>query len=232
MAVAAATVLSMAATILQDSAGKRWPATELVTWLNAGQREIVVYRPDATSKLASVPLVAGTRQVLPADGAKLIDVPRNTNGPAIRLVDRKILDAQLPGWHTSKGGVIVHFMFDDRDPRAFYVYRPAANGAAVDALYSAFPADVAAPAAGVQAAAVVGNIGVPDIYETALLDYVLARAYAKDAQVAGNAARAQAHYMAFGNALGVELKGTLQFGPNASGEAGADETPPAAPMPQ
>jgi len=42
---------------------------------------------------------------------------------------------------------------------------------------------------------------------------VLARCYMKDSEYAGNAQRAQAHYTMFANALGIELKGTVEFGP-------------------
>ena len=45
-------------------------------------------------------------------------------------------------------------------------------------------------------------------------DYVLYRAYTKDSEYAGNAARAQAHYAAFANALGVEIKATVAVAPN------------------
>ena len=46
---------------------------------------------------------------------------------------------------------------------------------------------------------------------------MLYRAYTKDSEYAGNAARAQAHYGAFANALGVEVKATLAVGPNPVG---------------
>jgi hypothetical protein len=60
---------------------------------------------------------------------------------------------------------------------------------------------------------VSGNISLPDIYGNALGDYVLYRAYTKDSEYAGNAQRAVAHYTAFANALGIEIKGTLAVAP-------------------
>ena len=46
---------------------------------------------------------------------------------------------------------------------------------------------------------------------------MLYRAYTKDSEYAGNAARAQAHYAAFANALGIEIKATVAVGPNPVG---------------
>jgi hypothetical protein len=206
---------------LQDTTSIRWPVAELVRYLNDGQREIIVHRPDAMVTNASVSLASGTKQSLPANGAKLIDVVRNSAGNkrAIRMCAREILDAQSPGWHNLSGvNEIVHFMFDPRDPKVFYVYPPAAvSGAAVDLVYSALPTDIAEPAAGTDFGAVTGNISVPDIYSNALQDYVLYRAYTKDSQYAGNEARAQARYAAFANALGIEIKATVAVAPSAAG---------------
>ena len=193
---------------------------ELVRYLNDGQREVALYRPDSMGTTATVTCVAGTKQALPTNGAKLIDVVRNATGTkkAVRLTNREILDAQTPGWHNLPGSVdVLHYMYDPRDPRVFYVYPPATTSAHLDIVYAAYPLDVTEPADGSLYTAVAGNIGVPDIYTNALQDYILYRAYTKDSEYAGNAARAQAHYAAFANALGVEIKATVSVGPNPVG---------------
>jgi hypothetical protein len=46
-----------------------------------------------------------------------------------------------------------------------------------------------------------------------LIDYVLYRAASKDAEFAGSAAKAQAHYEAFQGALGVEASATAVASP-------------------
>ena len=221
MSIAAQALIRRVVETLQDTTSIRWPVAELVRYLNDGQREIIVHRPDAMVTNASVSLASGTKQSLPANGAKLIDVVRNSAGNkrAIRMCAREILDAQSQGWHNLSGVTeIVHFMFDPRAPKVFYVYPPAAvSGAAVDLVYSALPTDIAEPAAGTDFAAVTGNISVPDIYSNALQDYVLYRAYTKDSQYAGNEARAQARYAAFANALGIEIKATVAVAPSAAG---------------
>lgn len=221
MTITAQSVVRRAVETLQDSTSIRWPINELVRYLNDGQREIVLHRPDSMVTNATVALVAGSKQALPAGGAKLIEVIRNTNSTkrAVRQCNREILDAQTPGWHALTGVTeVLHFMFDPRDPKVFYVYPPAAaSGASVELVYAALPTDITEPADGVTYTSVSGNIGVPDIYGNALLDYILYRAYSKDSEYAGNAQRAVSHYTAFANSLGVELKATLMVGPTTVG---------------
>ena len=231
MPITAQSVIRRAVETLQDNTSIRWPVGELVRYLNDGQREVVMHRPDALVKNATVTLAAGTRQRLGtgtgAGGvgasqfpAKLIEVVRNSGGNKrpVRLVIREILDAQLPGWHALTGVTdIMHFMFDPRDPLTFYVYPPAAEtGAALDVVYGAYPTDVAEPTSG-DYTAVSGNIDLLDIHGNALLDYILYRAYSKDSEYAGNAQRAVNHYTAFMNALGVEIKATLAVAPTTRG---------------
>lgn len=221
MSITAQSIIQRCVDALQDPTSIRWPVAELLRYLNDGQREVVLHRPDAMRKSAAVALVAGTRQTIPSDGLKLIDVVRNTGGTkrAVRQVNREILDAQTPGWHGLAGVTeILHFMFDARDPTAFYVYPPAASsGASVEALYAATPTDVSEQAQGVLYTAVTGNISVPDIYGNALHDYIMFRAYSKDSEYAGNAARAQAYYTLFANSLGIEVKATVAVSPIAVG---------------
>lgn len=217
MSITAQSIIQRCVDALQDPTSIRWPVAELVRYLNDGQREVVLHRPDAMRKSAAVALVAGTRQTIPSDGLKLIDIVRNTGGTkrAVRQVNREILDAQTPGWHGLTGSTeILHFLFDARDPTAFYVYPPASSsGASVEALYTSAPADVSEPPPGSLYTAVTGNISVPDIYGNVLHDYIMFRAYSKDSEYAGNAARAQAYYALFANSLGIELKATIAVAP-------------------
>ncbi len=229
MPIAAQSIVRRVVETLQDNTSVRWPVSELVRYLNDGQREIVLYRPDAMVTNAAATLVAGSKQALPANGAKLIEVVRNnsaTSKRSVRLVNREILDAQAPGWHSITGVTeILHFMYDPRDPKVYYVYPPAAaSGAVLDVVYAALPADIAEPADGALYTAVTGNISVPDIYGNVIQDYILYRAYTKDSEYAGNAQRAQAHYAAFANALGIEMKSTVAFQPNTAGNPNQSRT--------
>jgi hypothetical protein len=218
MAITAQSVIHRAVDILQDTTSVRWPVEELVRYLNDGQREVILYRPDATVKAATLTCVAGAKQALPTDGAKLIDIIRNSgtgsNNSSVRLVPREILDTQIPNWYALTGSVsAVHYTYDPRDPKVFFVYPPATTATKLDITYSAFPTDVSEPAAGSSYTDVTGNIDVPDIYANVILDYILYRAYTKDSEYTGNAQRAQAHYAAFANALNIEVQGTTGVSP-------------------
>ena len=225
MTILASAIVRRATDLLLDNTSVRWPANELVRWLNDAQREIIVLRKDAVNRTATVTLAAGTRQNLdamaltPAPSA-LIEITRNmavsSKKKAVRLVPRQILDSQTPGWHGIPGTVdVLHYMFDPRDPKTFYVYPPALASAQLEIMYSGIPTDLAEPADGAIFSDVLGALTVPDIYGNAILDYVLYRAYSKDSEFAGNTARAQVHYAAFGNSLGMEIKATILVQPQA-----------------
>lgn len=49
-------------------------------------------------------------------------------------------------------------------------------------------------------------IKLDDIYANVILDYILYRAYSKDAEYAANATRASLHYQAFTSALGAKTQ--------------------------
>lgn len=210
--VTAQSIVDRVELLLQDTTNVRWTVPELLSWLNDGQREVVIYRPDAASVVANMPLVAGTRQNIPSAGHQLLDVVRNmgaggsTPGRAIRKVPQNQLDATVPNWHSaSQVGEILHYVYDPRVPRQFYVYPPANGSTQIEIKYAASPADVAA----------VGNtITIDDIYQNALIDYIMYRAYSKDFELTGNMERANRHYQAFTAALGVKSATDAATQPN------------------
>lgn len=219
MASTAQSIIRRCVEIAQDMTSVRWPISEVCRYYNDGQREIVLQRPDALSTNAALSLTTGSKQSLPSGGLKLIEVIRNTGGGAVRLANREVLDAQIPSWHTLTGvTTIKHFMYDTRDPRVFYVYPPAGVGASLDIVYAKAPTDIAEAAdGGTFSNVVTAALELPEIFAGPLIDYVLYRMYSKDAEYAGNAARAQAHYTAFANALGMEIKATVVVAPTSPG---------------
>lgn len=207
-------ILSRARDILQDVTSVRWTEPELMRWLSDAQREVVLYRPEACVLNESIALTANaTKQTLPAKALRLLDITRNmgsggTPGRAIRLVAREIMDAQTPDWHTVSGAnEVLHYMFDARDPKTFYVFPRPSGSLFVEAIYSVAPTEVTTPNQ---------ELSVADIFANVLLDYSLYRAYTKDSDYAGNGQRAVAHYQAFANALGIKGSIDVQFGPTAN----------------
>lgn len=147
--ILASSVLSKVQTLLQDSTNVRWTQAEILGWLNDGQRAICIVRPDACSKLTSIPTVAGTKQTIPADGSAILKVIRNmgaggaTPGAVVRKVPMELLDSSLPNWHAATAtNAAQHFTTDARSPRTFYLYPPSTGAHMVEALYAAPPVDV------------------------------------------------------------------------------------------
>lgn len=220
-------VLSRAQTILQDTTSTRWPLVELQTWLNDAYGEILIYRPDAATQSRAITLAEGTRQrctdpttINLPNLLRVMDVTRNvavgSDKRSVRRTDRRILDDQRPGWHAeTKSLNIQHYMFDDRLPKEFFVYPPAAAGAQVEIVYASMPAAHTMSEATLGQAGTAETVRIDDIYVGALLDYVLYRAYSKDAEYAANGARASGHYAAFANAIGVKTATDGRVSPNA-----------------
>lgn len=215
MAFQARDVMKRASTILQDMDAVRWPAIELHGYLNDGLREIVTLKPSANTKTVNLSLVEGTKQTLPAQYTVLSRVVRNMASPtagasAIRPVARRdILDSQIPGWQDSTvmpfAKNVVHVIHDLADPRTFYVV-PGNNGTGlIEAVVGAMPAVNAPPANTADQLLLdsyTNTVDIPDVYQNALIDYVLYRSYSKDNRVAGAAQRAVAHFELFRNAVG------------------------------
>lgn len=202
MAVTVQSVIDRVQATLQDTTGVRWPVvSELVLWVNDAQREIALLKPDASAKNETITLATGTKQTIPANGNRLLRVVRNmsaaTNGTgkrSVRLVSREILDAQTPNWHdptvtgdAAHTSIVKHYIYDEQNPRNFYVYPGVSGNSYLEIIYSANPTAVTQS----------DNLDVPDIYANSVMNYVLYMAYMKDAEYAGNSQRAANHYQLF-----------------------------------
>lgn len=224
-------IVKRAQTILQDTTATRWPLTELQGWLNDAYKEIVILRPDANAESATVSLAAGARQKC-HDAAsvnlpnllRVLDVVRNMHASsdkrAIRRTDRKILDDQRPTWYTDTPSYsIQHYIYDDRNPHEFLVYPPATAGTSIELVYSSVPTSHNLTEAQLGNSSTAATIHLDDIYANCILDYILYRAYSKDAEYAANGPRAQAHYAAFSGALGAKTTVDTTVSPNAMAPA-------------
>lgn len=217
MTIDAQAIIRKAQIDLLDEAGTRWPARELVSHLNDAVRALVVARPDITTTTTAVALVAGARQALPAEAAVLVDIPCNTAGKkrSISKVDQLLLDRTVPGWQGMPQALEVeHFMHDLREPRAFLVYPPARVGTQVDLTWSARLQPITEPS-GATWAQVSGGIELSEDWATALLNYVLYRAYSKDAEYGGNAQLAAANLQLFKAELSEQLESATTVAPVA-----------------
>ena len=203
----ASDVKARAYDIIQDATQLRWTQPEFLRWLSEAQREVVIRRPAANAVILVQPLVAGTKQALPAEGYVLLDIVRNmgtdgvTPGRPVRAVDRDQLDREIPGWHSeinrNRDAGIRSYTYDERTPKIFYVYpQPApAKLVQVEMAVAMMPADVTAD---------TSVLPLGDEYMGTLANYVLYRFYGKDAEASSSQtlALAQQYYQAFTTAIG------------------------------
>lgn len=219
----------------------RWTERELVSWLNDGQKAIAKYMPSSCARVDAIKLVAGTKQsiekilaanIKPGDGSAAADVYggylqsviRNmgsdglTPGNAIRLVDREVLDVNNPAWHAATSSSISQWMFDPRMPKVFYVSPgvPAGTNLWIEASFLANPVEVAVVtqgAYGMNGSSTLA-ISVDDKYIDDLVNYILARAYMKDAEFAGNANMAASHAQMFTSSINAQVSALTGVNPN------------------
>lgn len=202
MTVTVQSVIDRVQTVIQDTTGVRWPVvSELVLWVNDAQREIALIKPDASATNETVTLVTGTKQSIPAGGNRLLQVVRNmsaassgTGKRSVRLVGRAVLDGQSPDWHdptvagdAAHTNIVKHYVYDEANPRNYYVYPGVAGDAYLEIIYSANPVTVT----------LTDNLSIPDVFANAIMNYVLYMSYMKDAEYAGNQQRASSHYGLF-----------------------------------
>lgn len=214
----ASDIIDRARLVLNDTvATYRWADSEFLKWINDGQRAIVLVRPDASVSVETLTCAAGTKQSIPATGIRLLDVTRNINadnsaGRAVRLVDRDILDSQNPDWHSdTQADVVKNFIYDNRVPTVFYVYPPAKSTSKVEIVISKNPTDVSATGS---------TLALSDIYAEPLLNYVLFRAYNKDAEFATNAQLATNYFQVFSAMLGIKTQKDVGYSPDLNSKGG------------
>lgn len=193
-------ILTRVNKLLNDPGYTRWPKEELLNYLNDAQRAIVLRRPDSyTVDIDDFACVKGVKQALPADALKLIDIPRNAMGKAIRgPYNRQVLDDNYDEWYAGDAAQKVElYIYDERNPKTFYVYPGVVAGVELTLVYSKAPPaiDVAENDSG-------EVIALDDVYVNAIIEWILYRSYMKDAEYAANPNKSQMHMNAFKSQLG------------------------------
>lgn len=184
-------------TLLKDTAWLRWPKSELLDYFNDAIRAIILIRPDAGASNEVITCVPGTKQSLPAGAIRLLDVIRLVDGRAIKPVPRDVLDTNYPDWHDTSGA-IERYIYNERIPKQFFVF-PGAEGAdQIDAILARVPPEV-----------LLDNIDsavipIDDLYVNPVIDWMMYRAFSKDAENGANSSLAAQHYQGFAEQLGMK----------------------------
>ncbi len=222
----------------------RWKQRELVDACNDGQRAIAKYIPSSSARVDAVKLVAGSKQsielilaasIIPGNGAAAANVNgtyfqtaiRNmgangaTPGNVVRVIDREVLDTGTPDWHVPPTGTyagVRGVVFDPRFPKIFYVW-PAVPAGTTWWLEQSMLADpVLVPHAAEDTYVWTGSdataTSIDDKYVDDLLNYIMARAFMKDAEWAANPAMAQNYTSLFVGSINVQVAALTGVNPN------------------
>lgn len=212
-------IIKRAERIIQDTTNTRWPKAEWLDWYNDATLAVVNIRPDAHVVNGTLSLTPNSsKQAIQSDGLKLIDVLSNTSsGKVIRKIPRRQLDDQIDGWHKTQGTDVQHYVYDDRDPKHFYIFPQPTTAHDVEYVYATAPvnADIT------DFDNDTSVMALDDSYLNAILDYMLHRAYSKDADYAENASRSQQHLNQFERALGAKTQADMAVSP-VNNDAGSD----------
>lgn len=208
--------------LLQDESAVRWSRSELLSYLLDAQLAVINRRPDSNVKTSRFQTIAGTQQSLPEDGSRLMKVVRNTSGRAIREIPMQLLDDQVPEWHkapATPSSEVELYCYDVTNPKIFYVYPYIAANIEIEIVYSAIP-DMTVTIQESSWDSSTATISVLDSYKNALIDWVLYRAYSKDADYSANSNRAQLHMQAFNLAVQSKTQADVAMTPQSpAGEA-------------
>lgn len=219
-------ILTNASLLLTDEGFVHWTLPDLCTWLNYGLDAITLQKPSASAQTVNVELVRGTLQTLPDGYVSILRPIRNMRGqnadrePRRRLtvVSEQSLTGFNPSWDDEYSvpyrQQAKHFIFDEANPKAFYVYPGNDGTGVIEMVLSAIPTKITATGDVNKAESYATPIPLDETYHDALLDYVLYRAWAKDGQYAGSAQRAVLHYQQFASALGIKVSVEANTSPN------------------
>lgn len=194
-------ILTQVNDLLNDEDFFRWTKPELLRYFNAAQKAILLRRPDAyTIDVDDFTCISGTKQKLPDDSHRLIDVPRNfVSGRAITGPhERSLLDDSYPTWFAGNDAESAElFIYDERNPKTFYIYPGVVAGTKLTIVISKVP-----PITTLEQNNDDQVIALDDIYENAIIEWILYRCYSKDAEYASNSSKALMHLNAFKAQIG------------------------------
>jgi hypothetical protein len=189
--------------ILLDEGGVRWGSAELLDWYNEGLLDMVTRRPGLLPSVDDVVLVAGTQQVLTTDRLAIIDVGQNIgsvakprNGQVPNITPKDTMDRLIPDWqYQSSSVMVITVVTHQQTPRIFWVYppQPTVNPGRLRMIQSKRPTVVSATSAAFEP---------DDQYMPIMIEYLLYRAFSKDAENPSSGQRSAQHLQNYLGLLG------------------------------
>lgn len=215
-----------------DSDYIRLSQDDYLKFLDDSILKLILVRPDAHVKTATVSLVAGTKQTIPADGYSLIDIYRNkedagggeySDGSPILQVERKDLD-YFSSWHTVTPDEldVDEFAYDSRSPKTFWVSPPpsSADTVFVEMDYS-YGVDFYAEMEDDFATILEMDIPLDDIFRAPLIANMLYLCFSTDSSSTNDIQVAAQYEQSFYNSLGIEYQASAVVQPRIQSTQGA-----------
>jgi len=218
MATKVQQIINHCQSVVNDDLTK-WPPEDWLSFVNLGQLLIAQIDNSATATTVALQLVAGVYQACPAGAIKFLGLTNNlgangtTPGAAIPLCDSEVLSAFNPSWMAATPATsIENYMYDENEPTKFRVSPPVHGSTAVHVgcRYAAAPTECTDTAS---------NIGIPDKFVPALVEFCLHKALSSETD-ASNPAIAGAHLSAFFNLMGVDERNRIKYSPNVQSRGG------------
>lgn len=222
----ASEIFSAASTLLLDDGYVHWSLPELCQWLNFGLDAITLQKPSASAVTETLRMARGVRQNVPDGFTALLRPVRNIRTDntdrlprrRITVVSSEALSTVKPDWDDEISvrfeDQVKHVLFDEANPKTFYVYPGNDGTGAIEAVLAKIPDKIRPDGDFTRLESYEIPIPLDETYHDALIDYVMYRAYSKDAQFAGSAQRAVLHYQQFANALGIKVRVEANTSPN------------------
>lgn len=191
---------------LVDPGFVRWTKQDLINYFNEAQRAIVLIRPDANVVEAELPCSRGTKQQLPDDAVRLIDIRNDAAGNSIRVQSRDEITGLYPNWYSTTDDTPEAFIYDERQPKRFFLFPGVADQHVIEIIYSKTPSlrDIADYD--------TGDADLNSIYSNAIIEHMLYQAHSKDFEYSEQA-KAQTHYQMFSAILGMKSQSDLGMTP-------------------
>lgn len=200
-------LVDQAEKVLIDEGNDDFTQSELITWYNFGQRDIVSKKPDAYTVIDSTLLISGIRQVLPSGSIDFVDVVRNmgtdgeTPGTTVLVVPWISLKSYLPSLSSATATTEIRNAAPDPIRKdVWYCYPPSDGTGYVEVEFSKAPAQITYDANGDWQSNLVA---VENDYVNALLNYILWRSWSKDTDIPGNLQRSQIYWDRYYQDVGV-----------------------------
>lgn len=196
---------------LVDPDAVAWTDADLLECLNEAVRATCQVRTNAYPITEYIPLVAGTRQSIPAGGLAIFDVFENeVSKRRVTLVDLGLLDETYRFWPAGTTAVdVIHYCTDPRDPKEWRCYPPNSGAGSVYATYGAVPDPMTQSDA----------IPLSDEYEPALFARAMAAAYRRNT-LRQDLGKTQGYMQQWATLVGLQAQSVIATAPRAGKEGG------------